>query len=77
MARTAPELAPPLTTSVRHQSEGVWAVHMIWRAAGPIHGGSSVESGFEPAALRSRGRGLATRPLEGAGGGYNRMPLLA
>ncbi|GBN73630.1 hypothetical protein AVEN_35489-1 [Araneus ventricosus] len=27
-----------------------------------MHGGSSVESGFESATLRSRGRGLATRP---------------
>ncbi|GBN59545.1 hypothetical protein AVEN_209380-1 [Araneus ventricosus] len=35
---------------------------MIWRATGPIHGGSSVESGFEPATLRSRGRDLTTRP---------------
>ncbi|GBM24769.1 hypothetical protein AVEN_251461-1, partial [Araneus ventricosus] len=29
--------------------------------AGPIHGGSSVESGFEPAFLRSTGRDLTTR----------------
>ncbi|GBN89193.1 hypothetical protein AVEN_77724-1 [Araneus ventricosus] len=29
---------------------------------GPIHGGSSVESGFEPATLRSLGRDLTTRP---------------
>ncbi|GBM68554.1 hypothetical protein AVEN_126749-1, partial [Araneus ventricosus] len=28
----------------------------------PIHGGSSVESGFEPATLRPRGRDLTTRP---------------
>ncbi|GBM32690.1 hypothetical protein AVEN_26797-1 [Araneus ventricosus] len=35
---------------------------MIWRAAGPIHGGSSVESSFGPATLRSLGRGLTTRP---------------
>ncbi|GBO04043.1 hypothetical protein AVEN_154146-1 [Araneus ventricosus] len=35
---------------------------MVWRATGPIHGGSSVESVFEPATLRSRGRDLTTRP---------------
>ncbi|GBM07613.1 hypothetical protein AVEN_230046-1 [Araneus ventricosus] len=35
---------------------------MIWRATGPIHGGSSVESGFEPGTLRSQGRGPTTRP---------------
>ncbi|GBM45569.1 hypothetical protein AVEN_69682-1, partial [Araneus ventricosus] len=28
----------------------------------PMHGGSSVESGFEPATFRSRGRDLTTRP---------------
>ncbi|GBO34290.1 hypothetical protein AVEN_166295-1 [Araneus ventricosus] len=35
---------------------------MIWRAAGPIHGGSSVESGFGPGTLRPQSRGLTTRP---------------
>ncbi|GBL72047.1 hypothetical protein AVEN_115068-1 [Araneus ventricosus] len=35
---------------------------MIWRATGTMHGGSSVESGFEPETLRSRGRDLTTRP---------------
>ncbi|GBM86703.1 hypothetical protein AVEN_222226-1 [Araneus ventricosus] len=29
---------------------------------GPIYGGSSVESGFEPGALRSQCRDLTTRP---------------
>ncbi|GBN53710.1 hypothetical protein AVEN_67376-1 [Araneus ventricosus] len=35
---------------------------MIWLAAGPIHGGSLVESGFQPRALRPRSRDLTTRP---------------
>ncbi|GBM29920.1 hypothetical protein AVEN_111228-1 [Araneus ventricosus] len=38
------------------------AVSKKLRATGPIHGGSSVESGFEPATLRPRGRDLTTRP---------------
>ncbi|GBO02813.1 hypothetical protein AVEN_5370-1 [Araneus ventricosus] len=42
--------------------EGVWSLGMIWLATGPIHDGSSVESGFEPEALLPRSRGLATRP---------------
>ncbi|GBO41320.1 hypothetical protein AVEN_257146-1 [Araneus ventricosus] len=62
MTRTTPELAPPLQASAPFQREDVWPLRMIWRAPGPIHGGSSVELGFEPAALRSGGRGLATRP---------------
>ncbi|GBN77973.1 hypothetical protein AVEN_129811-1 [Araneus ventricosus] len=62
MKRTKPELAPPLQTSAPHQREGVRPQHMIWRPAGLIHDGSSVESGFEPATLRSRGRDLSIRP---------------
>ncbi|GBL96353.1 hypothetical protein AVEN_238710-1 [Araneus ventricosus] len=61
MTRTTPELAPPLQTSSPHQREDVSPLHMIWCATGPIHGGSSVELGFEPATLRSRGRDLTTR----------------
>ncbi|GBM54148.1 hypothetical protein AVEN_202511-1 [Araneus ventricosus] len=34
---------------------------MIWRETGPIHGGSSVESGLEPGALRPQSRDLTTR----------------
>ncbi|GBO44083.1 hypothetical protein AVEN_113708-1 [Araneus ventricosus] len=34
---------------------------MIYRSTGPIHDGSSVESGFEPGTLRLRGRDLTTR----------------
>ncbi|GBM88952.1 hypothetical protein AVEN_33464-1 [Araneus ventricosus] len=56
------ELAPPFPISAPHQREGVWPLRMSQRAAGPTHGESSVESGFEPATLRSRGRDLTTRP---------------
>ncbi|GBN37053.1 hypothetical protein AVEN_96460-1 [Araneus ventricosus] len=35
---------------------------MIWRAAGPIHGGSSAVSGFKPGALRPYSPDLTTRP---------------
>ncbi|GBN48200.1 hypothetical protein AVEN_156177-1 [Araneus ventricosus] len=62
MTRTTPELAPPLQASTPHQREGVWPLRMIWRAAGPIHGGSSGESGFEPGTLRPQSRDLTTRP---------------
>ncbi|GBN30195.1 hypothetical protein AVEN_226539-1 [Araneus ventricosus] len=62
MTKTAPELAPPLQDSTPHQREDVWSLRMIWRAAGPIHGGSSVESGFEPGAFRPQSRDLTTRP---------------
>ncbi|GBM76677.1 hypothetical protein AVEN_48799-1 [Araneus ventricosus] len=55
MTRTTPELASPFQTSAPHQREDVWPLRMIYRATGPIRGGSSVESGFEPASLRSRG----------------------
>ncbi|GBL96858.1 hypothetical protein AVEN_118974-1, partial [Araneus ventricosus] len=54
MTRTTPELEPPLQTSMSHQRENVWPLRMIERAAGPIHGGSSVESGFEPGDLPTR-----------------------
>ncbi|GBO45845.1 hypothetical protein AVEN_164697-1 [Araneus ventricosus] len=62
MTRTTPRLAPPLQTSTPHQRGGVWPLRMIWRATGPIHGGSSVESGLEPGALRFQSRDLTTRP---------------
>ncbi|GBO03296.1 hypothetical protein AVEN_39676-1 [Araneus ventricosus] len=38
-------------------------LRMIWRAAGSIHDGSSVESGFEPETLWQRSRHLNSRPL--------------
>ncbi|GBL84862.1 hypothetical protein AVEN_93884-1 [Araneus ventricosus] len=37
-------------------------LRMIWRATGPIHEGPSMESGFEPGALRPQSRDLTTRP---------------
>ncbi|GBN80315.1 hypothetical protein AVEN_14397-1 [Araneus ventricosus] len=64
MMRTTPELAPPLQASGPRQWEGVWPLRVIQRAAGPIHGGSSLESGFKPGALRSRSRNLTTRPVQ-------------
>ncbi|GBM80213.1 hypothetical protein AVEN_203725-1 [Araneus ventricosus] len=62
MTRTTPELAPPLQTSTPHQREDVWPLRMILRATGPIHVGSSVESGFESGALPPQSRNLTTRP---------------
>ncbi|GBN56646.1 hypothetical protein AVEN_123125-1 [Araneus ventricosus] len=56
MKRTTPERAPSLQIFEPHQREDVWQLRMIQRAAGPIHGGSSVESGFEPATLRYSNR---------------------
>ncbi|GBN52535.1 hypothetical protein AVEN_87303-1 [Araneus ventricosus] len=64
MMRTAPELAPPLQASRPRQWEDVWPLRVIQRAAGPIQGGSSLESGFKPGALRSRSRNLTTRPVQ-------------
>ncbi|GBO43178.1 hypothetical protein AVEN_171537-1 [Araneus ventricosus] len=60
--RTTPGLSPPLQASTPHQREGVWPLRMIWRAAGPIHGGSTVESGLGPGAMRLQGQDLTTRP---------------
>ncbi|GBO31827.1 hypothetical protein AVEN_207007-1 [Araneus ventricosus] len=60
MKRTTPELAAPLQTSSPHQREDVWPLGTIYRATGSIHGGSSVESGFELGALRPRD--LTTMP---------------
>ncbi|GBN94378.1 hypothetical protein AVEN_6967-1 [Araneus ventricosus] len=63
MTRATPEMAPPLQASSPHRREGDWQRRMIWRAAGPIrHGGSSVESCFEPGTLRPQGQDLTTRP---------------
>ncbi|GBM29647.1 hypothetical protein AVEN_125294-1 [Araneus ventricosus] len=62
MTRTTPEQPPPLQASAPHQREDISPLHMIQRTLGPIHDGSSVESGFEPGALRSQSRDLATMP---------------
>ncbi|GBN66531.1 hypothetical protein AVEN_80740-1 [Araneus ventricosus] len=40
----------------------VWPLHMIQSATDPIHGGSSVESGFESGTLRPQCRDLTYRP---------------
>ncbi|GBM36261.1 hypothetical protein AVEN_71966-1 [Araneus ventricosus] len=61
MTRT-PELAPPLQTSTPHQQEDVWPPTCDLACNGPIHDGSSVESGFEPGTLWSRRRHLTTKP---------------
>ncbi|GBO43580.1 hypothetical protein AVEN_253457-1 [Araneus ventricosus] len=59
MTRTTPELAPSLQNSTPHQREDVWALRMIQRATGPIHGGSSVEpSGPKAETLPLGHRGL-------------------
>ncbi|GBM88198.1 hypothetical protein AVEN_145366-1 [Araneus ventricosus] len=62
MMRTTSELASPLQGSAPHGRQGVWLPHIIWRAAGPMQGGSAVELGFEPGAFHLQGRHLATKP---------------
>ncbi|GBM03980.1 hypothetical protein AVEN_99181-1 [Araneus ventricosus] len=51
----------PLQTSTPHQREDVWPLRMIQRAAGPIHDGSSVESGSN---LDPSGPKAETLPLD-------------
>ncbi|GBM92038.1 hypothetical protein AVEN_5499-1 [Araneus ventricosus] len=53
--------APPLQASTSHQREDDWPLRMISRATGPIHGGSSVESGLEHGILRPQSRDFTTR----------------
>ncbi|GBN00189.1 hypothetical protein AVEN_157429-1 [Araneus ventricosus] len=62
MKRTTPDLAPSLQTPASHQREGVCPLRMIYRVAGQMRSGSSVEMGLEPVILRHRGRNLTTRP---------------
>ncbi|GBN89647.1 hypothetical protein AVEN_174841-1 [Araneus ventricosus] len=69
MTRTTPQLAPPIQTSMPHQRGDVWPLRMILRATGPIHGGSLVESGFEPGPFGPKAgtlplghRGLPNKP---------------
>ncbi|GBM23155.1 hypothetical protein AVEN_147073-1 [Araneus ventricosus] len=52
ITRTTPELKPPIQTSTSLQREGVCPLRMIYCATGPIHGGSSVETGLELGTLR-------------------------
>ncbi|GBN07048.1 hypothetical protein AVEN_150760-1 [Araneus ventricosus] len=44
------------------QREEFWQLRMIYSATGPIRGGSSVESGFEPGVLWPQGRDPTIRP---------------
>ncbi|GBO20852.1 hypothetical protein AVEN_130428-1, partial [Araneus ventricosus] len=52
----------PEPSNFRTKPTGGRSPPMIWLSTGPMHDGSSVESGFEPGALQPQGRGLATRP---------------
>ncbi|GBO13300.1 hypothetical protein AVEN_18908-1 [Araneus ventricosus] len=56
MTRMTPELAPP--SKLPHHTSGRTfdPLRMISSETGPIHDGSSVESGIEPGSLRFRGR---------------------
>ncbi|GBN13270.1 hypothetical protein AVEN_124679-1 [Araneus ventricosus] len=60
MRRTTPELAPTSPTFPATPTRGRLATTFYLEC--PIHGGSSVQSCFEPTILRFRGRDLATRP---------------
>ncbi|GBL92796.1 hypothetical protein AVEN_4507-1 [Araneus ventricosus] len=61
--RSDDELKAPLSKLLRHtRGRTFCSLRMIYRATGPIHDGSSVESGFEPRSLRLRGRHLNTKP---------------
>ncbi|GBN56985.1 hypothetical protein AVEN_68470-1 [Araneus ventricosus] len=45
-----------------YQRESIWPLLMNWCSTGPTHGGSTVDSGFEPGTLRPQSRDLTTRP---------------
>ncbi|GBM09997.1 hypothetical protein AVEN_23988-1 [Araneus ventricosus] len=62
MMRTTPERVPHLQTSAPHQWENVSLLRFIYHATDPIHGKSSVESGFGLGVLGSRSRDLIARP---------------
>ncbi|GBO11779.1 hypothetical protein AVEN_20733-1 [Araneus ventricosus] len=61
MTRTTLELPSPLQTSTP-STGGSLPLRMIQRATGPIHGGPTLESGFEPGIARLKSRDLTTRP---------------
>ncbi|GBM60456.1 hypothetical protein AVEN_117969-1 [Araneus ventricosus] len=63
MKRTTPELAPPRQISRHISGRAFRHLRLIRRATDPMHGGSSVESGFEPGTFRLRNRDLTTRSL--------------
>ncbi|GBN91324.1 hypothetical protein AVEN_133421-1 [Araneus ventricosus] len=54
-------VSTPLQTSAPYRREGIWPRRIGGRQP-RLHGGSSVESGFEPGIVRLQGRGLTTRP---------------
>ncbi|GBO30006.1 hypothetical protein AVEN_161647-1 [Araneus ventricosus] len=60
MTRTTPELAPPLSKLRTTPTGGRLAT--TYDLTARIHGGSSVESGFEPGTLRPLSRDFTTRP---------------
>ncbi|GBM20113.1 hypothetical protein AVEN_268428-1 [Araneus ventricosus] len=60
MTKMTPALASLFQISASSHREDAWLLCMIYHATGPIHGGSSVKSGFEPGTLQHRD--LATRP---------------
>ncbi|GBL79590.1 hypothetical protein AVEN_217346-1 [Araneus ventricosus] len=60
MTKTAPGL-PPAFPGFRPAPAG-GRLATTYALACPLHGGSLVESGFEPGALQHRSRDLATRP---------------
>ncbi|GBN04266.1 hypothetical protein AVEN_264495-1, partial [Araneus ventricosus] len=62
MTRTTPELAPPSPNFRATPTGGRLATTYDLACNRPHTSGSSVESGLEPATLRSRGRDLTTRP---------------
>ncbi|GBM04060.1 hypothetical protein AVEN_247933-1 [Araneus ventricosus] len=62
MMSTAPELVTSSPNFRTIAAGDIWPLRMSWHAAGPIHGRSLVESGFEPGALQPRSRDLTTRP---------------
>ncbi|GBN50212.1 hypothetical protein AVEN_17087-1 [Araneus ventricosus] len=58
---TTPEMTPLSPNFHATPEVGRLAITYDLACSSPIHGGSSVESGFEPGALRPEGRGLTTR----------------
>ncbi|GBL84518.1 hypothetical protein AVEN_174500-1 [Araneus ventricosus] len=64
MTGTAPALASRLQASAPHQRELAWPPSIIYHMQRPhIHGGSSMESGFEPRALWPRCHGSSISAL--------------
>ncbi|GBL95799.1 hypothetical protein AVEN_722-1 [Araneus ventricosus] len=62
MTRTTPELTPLFKLPGRTTGRALGHLCMILRAAGLIHDGYLVRSGFEPGTLRPQSRDLTTRP---------------